>query len=156
MHPKNLHKNTNSNTQQAAHTSHRVTGKQKEPRKIIFLPSGKLCLGLQPFPGIGAAQGTEPGDRHITRTHCFSLYMAKLLKKSLEMVPSMVAHFHTVLRFQQKAYPASLLSSCTTVVNWTVLCLCNRELCSRIPGITRQWFMYARQCGRMIVTQDYI
>ena len=36
-------------------------------------------------------------------TCCFSLYMAMLSKKAAEMVPSMVAHLHTVLVLQQKA-----------------------------------------------------
>ena len=56
--------------------------------------------------------------------------------------------------------PASLLQEKGegNVVNWTLLCLClcSRKLCRCIPGATRQWFMCARQCGRMIVTQDYI
>ncbi len=39
----------------------------------------------------------------MTWTRCFSLYLAVLSKKSPEMVPSMVAHLHTVLRLQQKA-----------------------------------------------------
>ena len=39
----------------------------------------------------------------ITWTRCFSLYMAVLPKKAAEMVPSMIAHLHTVLRLQQKA-----------------------------------------------------
>ncbi len=39
----------------------------------------------------------------MTWTHCFSLYLAVLSKKSPEMVPSMVAHLHTMLRLQQKA-----------------------------------------------------
>ena len=34
---------------------------------------------------------------------CFSLYVAVLSKKAPDMVPSMVAHLHTVLRLQQKA-----------------------------------------------------
>ena len=39
----------------------------------------------------------------IMWTCCFSLYMAMLSKKAAEMVPSMVAHLHTVLVLQQKA-----------------------------------------------------
>ena len=38
-----------------------------------------------------------------TWTHCFTPYIAVLSKKAADMVPSMVAHLHTVLRLQQKA-----------------------------------------------------
>ena len=38
-----------------------------------------------------------------TWVRCFTLYMAVLSTKAPEMVPSMVAHLHTVLRLQQKA-----------------------------------------------------
>ena len=41
--------------------------------------------------------------QHIgTWTRCFTLYIA-VLSKAAEMVPSMIAHLHTVLRLQQKA-----------------------------------------------------
>ena len=39
----------------------------------------------------------------LTWTQCFTLYMAVLSKKSPGMVPSMVAHLHTVLWVQQRA-----------------------------------------------------
>ena len=38
-----------------------------------------------------------------TWVRCFTLYMAVLSAKAPEMVPSMVAHLHTVLRLQQRA-----------------------------------------------------
>jgi hypothetical protein len=38
-----------------------------------------------------------------TWTRCFTLYIAVPSKKAADMVPSMVAHLHTVLRLQQKA-----------------------------------------------------
>ena len=39
----------------------------------------------------------------MTWVRCFSLFMAVLAKKSPHMVPSMVAHLHTVMRLQQRS-----------------------------------------------------
>ena len=49
----------------------------------------------------------QKGQRRVldimTWVRCFSLYVAVMAKKFPEMIPSMVAHLHTVLRLHQKA-----------------------------------------------------
>ena len=44
----------------------------------------------------------RPGMSVLTWTKCFSLYIAVMLRKHSEMIPSMVAHMHTVMKLNQK------------------------------------------------------
>ena len=81
------------------------------PRSLRIAEQGRSSASLQEslvgaFSQFQALQQYKAQRRVtdiITWTRCFSLYMAVLSKKAAEMVPSMVAHLHTVLRLQQKA-----------------------------------------------------
>ena len=81
------------------------------PRSLRIAEQGRSSASLQEslvgaFSQFQALQQYKTQRRVtdiLTWTRCFSLYMAVLSKKAPEMVPSMVAHLHTVLRLQQKA-----------------------------------------------------
>ena len=61
-----------------------------------------LVGALNQFQAI-QQQKSQRRVMNITTWVCFSLYMAVLSTRAPEMVPSMVAHLHTVLRLQQRA-----------------------------------------------------
>ena len=44
----------------------------------------------------------RPGMDVLTWTKCFSLYIAVMSRKHPDMIPSMVAHMHTVMKLNQK------------------------------------------------------
>ena len=58
---------------------------------------------LNQFQAIQQQKGHRQVMDIATWVRCFTLYTAVMAKKSVEMVPCMVAHLHTVLRLHQKA-----------------------------------------------------
>lgn len=82
------------------------------PRSIRMAEQAKLTPTLQEslvgaFSQFQALQQQQRHQRRVldvfTWTRCFTLYLAVMAKKRIEMVPSMVAHLHTVLKLHQKA-----------------------------------------------------
>ena len=62
-----------------------------------------LVGALSQFQAIQQHKAQRRVTDITTWVKCFSLYMAVLAKKEPAMVPSMVAHMHTVLRLHQRA-----------------------------------------------------
>ena len=81
------------------------------PRSLRLAEQGRSSTSLQEslvgaFSQFQALQQQKTQKRVTditTWSRCFTLYMAVLSKKAPEMVPSMVAHLHTVYRLQEKA-----------------------------------------------------
>ena len=81
------------------------------PRSLRLVEQGVASSSLQESL-VGALNQFQAQQQHrakrrvtdiMTCVRCFSLYMAVLSKKEAGMVPSMVAHLHTVLRLHQRA-----------------------------------------------------
>ena len=81
------------------------------PRSLRLAEQGASPKSLQDSL-VGALSHFQALQQHkaqrrvtdiTTWVKCFSLYMAVLAKKEPTMVPSMVAHLHTVLRLHQRA-----------------------------------------------------
>ena len=64
----------------------------------------------------------------------------------VEYTEQVVLHFRHGMELWQ-------CSSLLCVVNWTVLfyCLCSSWLCRCIAGTTRQWVLYGRRCGCILL-----
>ena len=81
------------------------------PRSLRLAEQGKSATSLQEslVGALNQFQATQlqKGQHRVldimTWIRCFSLYVAVMAKKFPEMIPSMVAHLHTVLRLHQKA-----------------------------------------------------
>ena len=81
------------------------------PRALRLVDQGGVARSLQEslvgalsqFQAIQQQQKSQrPGLDILTWTKCFSLYIAVMSRKHPEMIPSMVAHMHTVLKLYQK------------------------------------------------------
>ena len=80
------------------------------PRSLRIAEQGSSSHSFQDSL-VGALSQFQAQQQHKSQrrvmditswVRCFSLYIAVLSKKAPEMVPSMVAHLHTVLHLQQK------------------------------------------------------
>ena len=73
-----------------------------------FLPTPSLQESLVgAFNQFQACQQQQKAQRQVldvvTWARCFTLYIAVMAKCHADMIPSMVAHFHTVVKLHQKA-----------------------------------------------------
>ena len=80
------------------------------PRSLRLAEQARPAMSLQEslVGALNQFQATQQqkGPRVmdvLTWVRCFSLYMAVMAKKAVEMIPCMVAHLHTVLRLHQRA-----------------------------------------------------
>ena len=74
------------------------------PRALRIPTQDSLVGALNQFQAIQQHKSQRRAMDNITTwVRCFTLYMAVLSTRAPEMVPSMVAHLHTVLRLQQRA-----------------------------------------------------
>ena len=77
-----------------------VVGRAREATGVI---SGKPGWSTYHFQAIQQqCQTQQSGLDILTWTNCFFLYIALMARKRSEMISSMVAHMHTVLKLSQK------------------------------------------------------
>ena len=81
------------------------------PRSICLADQARTSSSLQEslvgalsqFQALQHHQKSHrPGMDVLTWTKCFSLYIAVMSRKHPDMIPSMVAHMHTVMKLNQK------------------------------------------------------
>ena len=78
------------------------------PRALRLAEQGRASTSLQEslvgaFSEFQAQQQQRRVTDRFTWIRCFTIYVAVLSKKAADMVPSMLAHLHTVIRLQQNS-----------------------------------------------------
>ena len=82
------------------------------PRSLRIAEIGKPAPSLQEtlvgaFNQVQAQQQHQRVQRQVkdilTWTRCFTLYIAVMVRRNIEIIPDMVAHLHTVIKLHQKA-----------------------------------------------------